>query len=156
MIKDQLKSASPFEIIVRSDAPDSNITFRNELLRAQSLRRISTECGIRIEVNDVQPENAIVSIRTSFDPDWNVSEQIDLHRKKHPSSRTSISHGISTDAPEPKYRTMAVPVKSVRKQSETLKWRFSVSRVIVEILVAARAEPWTFCSEAGRQIDCNE
>jgi hypothetical protein len=67
-----------------------------------------------------------------------------------------ISRFKITVESEPKYRMTEMPSKSSRKLSETRKYRFPSSTVILEMPLLARAEPSIFCSEAGRQIDFND
>jgi hypothetical protein len=49
-----------------------------------------------------------------------------------------------------------IPEKSTRKSSETRKFRFPSSIVMLEMPLSARAEPSIVCSDAGRQIDSND
>jgi hypothetical protein len=64
--------------------------------------------------------------------------------------------GISTWIASPKYRTREVPLKSTRKEPETLKNGLSLSTVIVLIPESPIAEPVSWETLAGMQIDWSD
>jgi hypothetical protein len=43
----------------------------------------STDAGRQSNSNDEQAESVLASIRVSFDPDSNLSEESDVHSAKH-------------------------------------------------------------------------
>jgi hypothetical protein len=64
--------------------------------------------------------------------------------------------GISTWIASPKYRTREVPLKSTRKEPETLKNGLSLSTAIVLIPESLSAQPVSRETLAGMQIDWSD
>jgi hypothetical protein len=60
--------------------------------------RDSTEAGKQIDLNDKQQDRARDSIRVSFEPDSNVSNESELHDDKQPSPRDSTEAGRQIDS----------------------------------------------------------
>jgi hypothetical protein len=66
------------------------------LARAES-PIISSDAGRQIDGNDEQPRSALDSIRRSFDPDSNVNDESDPHKKKGFSPTNSTEAGRQID-----------------------------------------------------------
>jgi coproporphyrinogen III oxidase-like Fe-S oxidoreductase len=58
------------------------------------LERISTERGIQINSSAEQFEKVSASIRRSFDPDSNLTTEIDLHSAKQDLQKISTEAGM--------------------------------------------------------------
>jgi hypothetical protein len=57
----------------------------------------SSAAGRQIDVNDEQPENAFAPMQPNFDPESKVTEERDLHSKKHFAQRIVTDDGIQID-----------------------------------------------------------
>jgi hypothetical protein len=84
-------------IIARSDAPDSKISLANELPMHQSFSSAPIDRGMQMDFNAPQLENALVSIRVSFEFDSNVNDEREEHPIKHLVERISTDDGIQMD-----------------------------------------------------------
>jgi hypothetical protein len=101
---------------------DSNVTFeRVRHPEKQDSQMISTDEGIQIDESDEHSRNANSPIRVSREDDSNRTIETDVLPPKQPQLNSSIEAGISTSTPLPKYTTIDLHSKFIRKDPVTLK-----------------------------------
>jgi hypothetical protein len=86
--------------------PESNVNDVSEVHPLKLLeQRVSTDAGMRIDVNDVQFIKTRSSIRLNFDRESNVNDESDEQSEKHSSPITSSDDGMEIDPNDEQQKT---------------------------------------------------
>jgi hypothetical protein len=64
---------------------------------------ISTEDGIQIDTSDEHPENARSSIRRTFEPDSNITDESETQPRKHSRGTISTNAGMHIDSSDEQF-----------------------------------------------------
>jgi hypothetical protein len=87
------------------------VTFESDLHCDKHFLPITTtEAGISIERNDVQPKKASGSIRLRIDRDSNVTDEREVHFEKHLLHKIATEAGIFTDSSNEQFAKVSSPI----------------------------------------------